>query len=431
MAHRYGVTLFAFLFAACLTGIACVWFMRSFEFVLKHRFDFASIGAWCWVTTPLLFLAAAELIKRVAPFAAGTGIPQAIFAAKNLQPATEKRLWPLYSPLTLVVKIVAILIGLAAGASMGREGPTVHVGVCIFTVILLIFRRITGIEFDMRSAVVAGGAAGLAAAFNTPLAGVTFAIEELTVDYFAGIKEFVLMAIIIAALSAKSMTGEYGYFGKLLEPPGVPWFATVLTGLAGGLLGSLFSIGLLRGQAFFARLQAGRQRYLTTIVLGTALTGLAYATQLRVSGPGNEVAQSLLSGDFSEWALFYPATKMIATLLTYWSGMAGGVFAPCLSIGAAIGACLGHWLSVPTAGCALLGMAAFLSGTIQAPITTFVIIFEMSGNHQMLPPLMLTSLLGFMISKVTGAPHLYPALARRYESLLENPTNEKIMPVRP
>ncbi len=417
-AHRYGLTLFAFLAAAAITGMACVGFMRSFEYVLERRLDFASVGNWCWLTTPLLFLISSELIRRIAPCAAGTGIPQAIFAAKYLASDTEGKLQPLFSVRTFIIKILSILIALSAGASLGREGPTVHVGICVFLLIIVLFRRFTGIAFDLRSAIVAGGAAGLASAFNTPLAGVTFAIEELTVDYFSGMKDFVVMAIIIAALTAKAITGEYGYFGKLQDPPNVTWYVVLIIGIAGGIAGALFSSSMLWGQTFIERRQKKNDRYWVPVILSLGLVLIAAIAGDRVLGPGNLVAQGLLRGEYSRWVFGFPLAKIAATLLTYWSGLAGGIFAPSLSIGAGLGSMIGNGMGVPVAGCALLGMAAFLSGTIQAPITSFVIIFEMTGHHQMLPPVMLASLLGFMTARVLGADHLYPTLSKRYQYLL-------------
>src|SRR4029077_7744791 len=100
--------------------------------------------------------------------------------------------------------------------------------------------------------------------------------------------------------------------------------------------------------------------------------------------------------------------------LTYWSGIAGGIFAPCLAIGAALGAEIARWTGASLSSCALIGMAAFLSATIQAPITAFVIIFEMTGHHQMLLPVMLASLLAFMTARLVGAAHFYQALAAGY-----------------
>lgn len=411
--HRYGFVLFCFIAAAGLTGVACVWFMWGFEWVFARRIT----GAWRWVTTPLLFVAAVELIRRFAPCAAGTGIPQAIYAAQNLAPHTEERLAPLTSAKTLAIKVLALYVGLWAGASTGREGPTVHVAACIFVGIILLVRRFSGIKVELRSAVIAGGAAGIAAAFNTPLAGVTFAIEELTAGSFGSIKEFVIMSIILAAITAKVLTGEYLYFGRLSESPSIPLSAVVLIGLTGGALGAFFSTAILRGQRALAGAHA-RYRYALPAFFGLCLLVVSAVSMADVLGPGNEAAQALVRGEFGAWSWQFPAAKMAATLVTYWAGLAGGIFAPSLSIGAAIGSDVGRLLGASVASCALVGMAAFLSGTIQAPITSFVIIFEMTGHHQMLLPVMLAALIGFMTAKVLGAEHLYQELSKNYASLL-------------
>lgn len=392
---------------------------------MKHRLDFRSVGGWCLLTTPALFLLSVELIRRVAPCANGTGIPQVIFAIRHSKPASEAALSPLTSPLTMLVKILALLIALIAGASTGREGPTVHIATCIFVGLMLIARRLLGLEFDLRSAMVAGGAAGLAAAFNTPLAGVTFAVEELTTDYFASIKDFVIMAIVISAIAAKSLYGEYSYFGRLLEPAGVPVSASIIIGLLGGVAGAFFSSAILHGKVFFSRYREGYQRYLVPVTLSLGLLAVAWLSPADVLGPGNAAAQDLTRGRFGAWALLFPWTKILATLLTYWSGIAGGIFAPSLSIGAALGADTAHWLGLPVASCAMIGMAAFLSGTIQAPITSFVIIFEMTGHHQLLTPIMLASLLAFIVARLLGAEHLYSTLSQNYQFLLPAQVDEQ------
>jgi H+/Cl- antiporter ClcA len=127
----------------------------------------------------------------------------------------------------------------------------------------------------------------------------------------------------------------------------------------------------------------------------------------------------LVQGHFGSWAYSFPLTKALATLLTYWSGIAGGIFAPSLSIGSSLGADLGQWLGFAVPACSMVGMAAFLSGTIQAPITAFVIIFEMTGHHSMLLPIMISSLTAFIVARIFGARHLYQSLALNYQWLLE------------
>lgn len=413
LGHRYGFLFLTFVAAAALTGLACVWFMWGFDGVLEHRFT----GPWRWLVTPAAFVLSVELIRRFAPCAAGPGIPQAIFAARHVSETNEDRLAPLTSPLTMAVKIVALYLGLWAGASTGREGPTVHVATCVFIGVILLARRLSGVKFDLRSAVIAGGAAGLAAAFNTPLAGVTFAIEELAGDYFGSIKDLVIIAIIFAAITAKVLTGEYTYFGRLAEPPSIPLSAVLLIGVLGGLLGAFFSTALIKGQEIFGGLRKVH-RYALPAGMALGLLVVARFSSADVLGPGNAAAQTLVRGEFGAWAWTYPLEKIAATLLTFWSGMAGGIFAPCLAVGAAVGADVARWMAIPVASCALIGMAAFLSGTIQAPITAFVIIFEMTGHHQMLLPVMLGSLIGFMVAHLTGAAHLYQSLCGNYLPML-------------
>lgn len=416
--QRRGLSLAVFLTAGALTGIACVFFMWAFELALRYRLDAFRVGDWCWITTPLLFLLSVELIRRVAPYADGAGIPQTVYAANHLSQSSMGKLYPLISIRTMAVKVAALLLAVWAGASTGREGPTVHVAACLFLGVIILVNRFTGLNLDFRSAVIAGGAAGLAAAFNTPLAGVTFAIEELSENYFSIIKEAVLMAIILAGIAAKSLTGEYSYFGRLASPSGVMWGTVMVIGIAGGLCGAFFSTALIKGRQTIVSLRRSFWSYAVVILFALGLLGINRLSSAEVLGPGNKIAQELVSGGFRKAALGFPFWKMAATLLTYWSGIAGGIFAPCLSMGAGLGAGIGYLSGGVTATCAVIGMAAFLAGTIQAPMTAFVIIFEMTGYHQMLLPVMLASLSAVLTARLCGARHLYQTLAGFYGKTL-------------
>lgn len=424
--HARGLNLGIFLAAGAITGISCVLFMRAFEFVLRHRLD-EIVGGWIWVLTPVLFLVAVEFIRRIAPFADGAGIPQAVYAASHLNEKTVDKIYPLVSLRTMVTKIVALLLAVWAGASTGREGPTVHIATCLFLAIVLLAKRFTNLKLDLRSAVIAGGAAGLAAAFNTPLAGVTFAIEELSETYFTTIKEAVLMTIILAGIAAKSLTGEYTYFGRLASPMPVA-IGTVLTiGIAGGIFGAFFSTALIEGRRRVLSLRGNFWRYAIPVLFALGLLLVNHYSHLDLLGPGNQVAQQFVANNFQKGAFGFPFAKLAATLLTYWSGIAGGIFAPSLSIGAGLGADIGHLTGDPTTACAVIGMASFLAATIQAPMTAFVIIFEMTGHHQMLLPVMLSSLVAVIIARLFGAKHLYQTLAEFYsEKLGEDVAEAKV-----
>lgn len=400
--------------------------MRLFEVVLRHRLDLTSVGAVAWLVTPLGFFVIVWAIRKIAPFSAGTGIPQAVYAAEHFKPQYEVRLMPLVSFRTLFMKCTTLLAAVAVGASTGREGPTVHIALCVFCLTLFGIRRLTGLKFEMRSAIVAGGAAGLAAAFNTPLAGVAFAIEELSSDVFHSMKEIVLIAIIVAAITAKAITGDYVYFGKLESMGDLSLFSIVFIALVAGLLGALFSTLLWKGQRWIQQKTQGRKIFWAVPVLfGLGLVALSALSRLDVMGPGNVLAKRLLDGETVAGIAFFPLGKILSTLFTFWSGLAGGIFAPCLSIGAAVGSALAPLLHAPLASAALIGMAAFLAGTIQAPMTCFIIVFEMTEDHHLLLPVMLACLIAVVVARLTGSHHLYKRLASFYQDLFALPVESK------
>ena len=419
--HRYGVTFASYIAAAFVTGVACVAFMQAFSFAAAHRLDYASIGGWAFIAAPLLFSVAVALVALFAPYAAGSGIPQAIYVVRHGQ---QKEASPIVkamtSPKTLAIKIISILIGVWAGASVGREGPTVQIAVCMMFLCMTLLSKLLPITVDPRSMALAGGAAGLAAAFNTPLAGVTFAIEELSSGYFENIKDYVLMAIIIAALSAKVLTGDYIYFGKLQDPPAIGIPAIIIISIIAGLAGHLFAMGILQGAKICGKFSQNRFRYFFPAVCALAVMALAYAGGQFVFGPGNGAAQAYLSSNGAGMPHEFPLAKLAATVITYWSGVAGGIFAPSLSMGAGIGAEIAKLLNYPLSSCALVGMSAFLCGAILAPMTSFVIIFELTGNHTMLLPVMLASLIAYIVLRSLGAHSLYAELADRYPSPAKN-----------
>ena len=411
--HRYGVTLGAYVASSFVTGIACVAFMRAFAFVDERRLSYDSVGWWCLLAAPLLFTAAVWLVSRFGPYAAGSGIPQAIYVVRyGANPNASEMVREMSSPRTLAVKAASILLGVWAGASVGREGPTVQIAMCMMFLCMHLLSKILPLHPDPRSLALAGGSAGLAAAFNTPLAGVTFALEELSGGYFENIKDYVLMGIIVAAISAKVLTGEYVYFGKLPDPPGIELSALVIISMLAGLAGHLFARGILYGASVAARF--GRAGWALPASCALALLALAWAGGSYILGPGNGAAQHYLVGKAEGLPLLFPAAKLLATVITYWSGVAGGIFAPSLSIGAGVGAEIARLLHYPISSCALVGMSAFLCGAIMAPMTSFVIIFELTGHHSMLLPVMLSALIAYIMLRSLGARSLYPALADRY-----------------
>jgi H+/Cl- antiporter ClcA len=415
LAHRYGLSFASYIAAAFVTGVACVAFMKAFSFAAAHRLDYHSMGYAAFILVPLIFSLAVWLVRKLAPYAAGSGIPQAIYIVRNgARLECSPIAAAMSSPQTLAVKTVSILLGVWAGASVGREGPTVQIAVCMMFLCMRLLSQFLPITLDPRSLALAGGAAGLAAAFNTPLAGVTFAIEELSGGYFENIKDYVLMAIIIAALSAKVLTGDYVYFGKLPDPPQLGAGALVIVSIVCGFAGHIFARGILAGARLCSGFANGKYGLYFPALCALAVLGLGFIGGPFVFGPGNGAAQACLDSNGAGVSAVFPAAKLAATVITYWSGVSGGIFAPSLSMGASLGADVARLLGYPLGSCALVGMSAFLCGAILAPMTSFVIIFELTGHHSMLLPVMLASLIAYVMLRSLGAKSLYPALADRY-----------------
>ena len=371
---------------------------------------------------PLLILALAPagltlsvwLTRRVFPGAQGSGIPQTIAALHMTDPATIGRV---LSPRIAAGKVLLTLLGLVAGASIGREGPTVQVGASTMHALGRVLRLPR--EDLRRSLVLAGGAAGVAAAFNTPLAGVVFAIEELSHSFEARTSGTVLTAVILAGITTLAMAGNYTYFG--VSPAeldlGAGWIAVALCAVAGGVLGGAFSASLVaaaKGLPGAAGRLPGRHPILFAALCGLALACLGLLSGGTTYGTGYAQARAVVEGSATMPPLF-PLLKLLATVVSYLSGIPGGIFAPSLSIGAG----LGQWLaglipSAPSGAVVLLGMVGYFSGVVQAPITATVIVMEMTDNQRMTIPLLATSMLAFGISRLICRRPLYGALAKRF-----------------
>ncbi len=273
-----------------------------------------------------------------------------------------------------------------------------------------------------RGLILAGGAAGVAAAFNTPLAGVVFVIEEMSRSFEQRTSGIVLTAVIFAGLTAMTILGSYQYFGYSEAAITAPrdWLAIPMCGIVGGLLGGAFSTALIASTRRIAPI-AGRFPLRVAFVCGLVLATIGLLSDNAALGTGYEEAKLIVtgSGDFDP---AYPLMKMLATLTSYLSGIPGGIFAPSLATGAGLGDTLGHWLPVaPLKVMVLLGMVAYFSGVVQAPITAFVIVMEMTAQQNMLLSLMATSMIAYGTSHLVCPKSLYHSLALGFLAHDERP----------
>lgn len=399
--------------AAAVAGLVVVGFTWLAERALGLFLDLASAGWWLpLIWTPICCGAIVWLTRRYARGAGGSGIPQVMAA---LDPELSGGRRPLLVSLRLsLAKIGLTSAGLLGGMSLGREGPSVQIAAGVMLAARRWLPRGSGVS--AHSLLVAGGAAGIAAAFNTPLAGVMFAIEELSRSPEQRNSGLIVSGIVLAGLIAVSVYGNATHFGVIHPGPiglsllGPGLLVTLLAGLAGGLFARLL-LASLRGNSPDAPSQ-WRQRYPIRFAIGCglAVAVIGAVTGGATYGSGNEATRAMLDSNGmvpGGFALF----KFIATWLTAWSGVPAGIFAPSLSIGAALGHDVAALTGYPYAPAVIaLGMVGFLAAATQAPLTAFIIVMEMVDGHGMVLSLMACAVIASTVSRVLTPP-LYSALA--------------------
>ncbi len=402
---------------AVITGLIVVGFTLLAEAASRgfdHLLGLGTAGRWLpLIWTPALAAALLWWTRRFAPGAQGSGIPQVMAALDDrLPPCEQSRLVSLRLSLH---KIALVCGGLAAGLSIGREGPTVQVGAGVMQHARRWLSPQAGI--DTHDLMVAGAAAGIAAAFNTPLGGVIFALEQLSRRRSFSHSGLVIISIVLAGLVAVSAFGNVSYFGELrtqrldwtLLLPGL--LVALATGLAGGLFARLIVASAKGLPDRFSRWRAQHPiRFAAGCALAVAVIGIVSGGA--TVGAGYAPTRALLDGH-GELPALYTLLKFCATWLSAWTGLPGGVFAPSLAIGAGIGNDVALLVGVgPEAAIALvaLGMVGFLAATTQAPLTAFIIVMEMVAGHAMVLSLMLTALLASGVARWVTPP-MYNELA--------------------
>lgn len=377
----------------------------------QHVFA-ALVARWPYIpllTTPLIFAGVVALTRRTVPEARGSGIPQVIAASRSPETAA---LGPLVSLRTAAAKFALTVAMLLGGGSVGREGPTVQISAAIMVWV----HRLLRVPISA-GVLIAGGAAGVAAAFNTPLAGVAFAIEELAAAYEQRVAILVMGAVMIAGLVSLGVAGDYVYFGVMGRtlPLRAVLVVAPLAGVLGGAVGGLFSRIVLGFSATAHRgARAARARpVLFAGMCGLVVAVLGVASSGATWGTGYDVTRQLVEGHAqSPW--FGPA-KLLASLATTLSGAPGGIFAPSLAVGAGLGSLLTPLFPGDAPGAiVLLGMTAYFVGVVRAPFTAVIIVSEATASHGMILPLFVTALIADAVSALVCRERLYHGLSRPF-----------------
>lgn len=398
-----------------VVGLVAVGFARLADEAARLRTNIMDVSPWLMlIVTPGGLALSIWLTRSFFRGAQGSGIPQAI-ACMHLQDA--RIVDRILSLKVASAKIFLTCLGLVAGASIGREGPSVQIGAAIMNAVGRFLD--VGDAISRRALVLAGGASGVAAAFNTPLAGIVFGIEELAHSFEQRTSGLLLSGVVLSGVTAISLMGNYTYFGHTdsVVPVGTSWIAVLACGLLGGVTGGSFSAILIRvskglpgrpGQ-FVANhpISFAALCGLALAIIGLASGGMTYGT-------GYAQARAVVQGE-EHYPASYFVLKYLATIISYCSGIPGGLFAPSLSVGAGMGGWVAQFLPQTTPGAVvLLGTVAYFSAVVQAPLTATVIVMEMCDNQQVTLALLASSFLAFGVSRMICKQPLYGALAERF-----------------
>lgn len=402
--------------AAAAVAIAIIVFSELIDRLTGAFHQLRALSPWLpFALTPLGGMLVVALTRRWAPGAEGSGIPQVIAALKLSRRSNAGA--HLVTVRIAIAKVVLGALALFSGFAAGKEGPSVQIGASLMHAVRRHLPERLHIRGDQL--LLAGGAAGIAVAFNTPIAGIVFAIEELGRTFDRRTNVILLTGIIVACAISISHWGDYTYFGRLAitHPSRDVLLPVVVVGLAGGILGGLFSRLMIFGShPTHSRMGRFRSRHPVRFagLCGLGVAVLGYASDGLAHGGGYLITKQALEGGVVLPGS-YALCKMGATLLSYFSGIPGGIFAPSLSIGAGIGQLLhGLGLSHITVEMWMaMGMAAFLAGVTQVPVTTFVIVMEMIDGHSMVLSLIAVSLLASRIARIFSQS-LYHSLSRQF-----------------
>jgi CIC family chloride channel protein len=396
------------LLIGALVGSTIVAFLACTDWMHTLLFSKA-MPVWMRPLTPAAAaLIAGYLLLRVFPDARGSGIPQtkaALIAGGGY-----------ISVKTVLGKFFCCSLSLGGGIALGREGPSVQIGAGVASFLA----RTAGLEKrEVQALVPIGAAAALAAAFNTPMAAVLFTLEELLGDLNARLLGSVVIGAATSWMVLHLFLGDAPLFRvpaySVMHPSEFLFYA--LLGIAGGCVSVLFSSSLLWLRLQYRRLPKW------TLPFQPATGGLAAGVlalySADVLGAGYAAVELALHGQLSGTAMFFLLIlKLGATVVCYSSGNAGGIFGPSLFLGAMLGGGFGSvlhgWLpatTAPAGAYALVGMGTTFAGVIRSPITSVVMIFELTRDYNIIVPLMISNLVAYVVARAFSHTPIYEALA--------------------
>ena len=437
--HSSWRALGAALIGAVLAGLGALLFaVFDLQSTKLSRVVWEAAPWAVFIIMPLGFAMILWLRDNVFPWTDGTGIPQTIAA---LQAGPGELRDRLLSTRVAVGKALLLGLGMFSFLSIGREGPSVQIGACFMHLVSkwTAFPR----HLMERGLILAGGAAGIAAAFNAPIAGIVFAFEEIGRRFDKENLGTIVRTVMVACLVCVVFLGNYFFYGRIdydqLIPlefmsPG-PWVAVLIIGLAGGLLGGLFAKTLLVVVPHISRM-VRRRFWVVALVFGLASAGVVWLSNGAALGTGYDQARALILQESPQYlatlpaeevtrlsavrenvGVWYALQRVTVTMMVLLTGIPGGLFDPSFSAGAGLGHLTAPWLAVTGAtaqGIILLWVVSYFSGVVQSPMTAFIILIEMTGAVAFTLPLGVASIVAYEASRRVCPVALYEALAENF-----------------
>ena len=352
----------------------------------------------------------------------GTGIPQ-VMASLDVD-ANDPLRHKMLSWRIAAGKALLLLIGIYAGATIGREGPSVHVGAC-FLYLTAAWARTPSWALQ-RGLILTGGAAGIAAAFNAPIAGAVFAIEEIGRSFEKKNVGLILLGVAVACTTCWLYLDDYVFYGRInpsFTSP-VQWLSIIPVAALCGLLGGAFSRVVVAGTTFINR-NLRNHRTLVPLGLGLALALLGLFSGGSSFGSGYEEARSILI-DGEQMPTSYAFTKACGSFVSLISGIPGGLFDPSFSVAAALGQLLTPFFPGIDPLCiVMIAMTSYFSGVVRSPITAVVILLEMTLARDMAMALFMASVIAVEASKLVAKKPIYEALAEIFLAGLRDKEAER------
>lgn len=407
-----------------VVGLIGSLFMLGTEWVSNIRI--ASVNQYVtnkWLVIPAMFVASAllamlgyYLVKRFSPEAGGSGIPEIEGALQDLRPVRWWRVIP--------VKFIGGLGTLGSGMVLGREGPTVQLGANISQMFYDLFRLKD--NESRHTLLAAGAAAGLSTAFNAPLAGILFIIEEMRPQFKYSLIS--IKAVFIGAVSAtivfRLINGEAAVLniGQFSSAPMETLWLYLILGMLFGIVGIGFNRFLLYLQSLF--LAFYQNKVSRFVLMGGLIGGSCGAIGVfapEVVGGGYSVIHQMVANSFTITMLMvFFALRFLTSTISFSSGAPGGIFSPLLALGTLFGGIYGYaalelfpHYSIEVGTFAIAGMGALFAATVRAPLTGIVLVLEMTNNYQLILPMIITCIGATMVAQFLGGRPLYSVLLEK------------------